>query len=149
MQKGPLRRGAKKDGDVKLPPREPEKGRTKVRPLQKRRTRTPVWRSRFVSCFSRGEGEGFFDDLGDAAVAGFGRAVIEDGEQVAAAVRRGHTLPSGEGARLAGERQLQNGREFTFSFHGGKQLFGDLFGATNARCGAFYLRNQVGDPFAG
>src|SRR6266478_7650510 len=103
----------------------------------------------FLFGFSFGEGESVFDDLGDAAVAGFGRAVIEDGEQVAAAVRRGHTLPSGEGARLAGERQLQNGREFTFSFHGGKQLFGDLFGATNARCGAFYLRNQVGDPFAG
>src|SRR6266481_4488906 len=141
MQKGPLRRGAKKDGDVKLPPREPEKGRTKVRPLQKRRTRTPVWRSRFVSCFSRGKGENFFDDLGDAAVAGFGRAVIEDGEQVAAAVRRGHTLPSGEGAGFAGKREFQDGREFALSFHGGHQLLGDLFSAAQARCGAFYLRN--------
>src|SRR5713101_5760587 len=129
MRKGPLRRRAKKDGDVKSPLREPEKGRTKVRRLHKRRTESPVFpvgtgtqktrktghyksgvahrrgntvrracvaRSRFVSWFAVGEGEGVFDDLGDAAVAGFGSTVIEDGEQVAAAARRGHTLPSCE-----------------------------------------------------
>src|SRR6266849_10815448 len=34
---------AKKDGDINSPVHEPEEGRTKVRPLQKRRTEAPVF----------------------------------------------------------------------------------------------------------
>jgi len=49
--------------------------------------------------------------------------------RVAAALRRGHALPTYEGAGIAGEGKFQNGGEVAFGFHGGEQLFGDLLGA--------------------
>ena len=53
--------------------------------------------------FAAGEGEGVFEHFGDAAVAGFGRAVIEDAEQVAAALQGSHGLPPLIGPGIAGE----------------------------------------------
>jgi len=95
-----------------------------------------------------GEGEGGFEHLGDAAVAGGGGAVMEDGEQLSAAVEGRHPLPACKRARIAGERQLENGREFAFGFHGGEQLFGDLLGAAEAGGRALHVGDQVGDPLA-
>src|SRR6267378_3863121 len=52
--------------------------------------------------FASGVGESVIEHLGDAAVAGFGRAVIEDAEQVAAALQASHGLPALLGAGDAG-----------------------------------------------
>src|SRR5216684_6173128 len=102
----------------------------------------------YISSFSVGGGEGGFEQFGDAAVAGFGRAVIKDGEQLSAAVEGRHALPAGESAKIAGEREFENGREFAFGFHGGEQLFGDLLGAAEEGLGALHVVDQVGGPLA-
>src|SRR5712691_11759137 len=52
----------------------------------------------FGSWLAVGVGEGGFQHFGDAAVAGFGGAVIKDGEQVAAALQERHGLPAFVGA---------------------------------------------------
>ena len=60
----------------------------------------------FLACFSVGVGEGVFEHFGDAAVAGFGGAVIEDAEEVAAALQGSHGLPALIGAAIAGEGEF-------------------------------------------
>src|SRR5437588_1089040 len=102
----------------------------------------------FGSWFSVGAGEGFFQHLGDAAVTGFGGAVVEDAEQVVAALQGSHGLPSLISAGIAGECALEDGRQVELGFHGGEQLFGDLFGAADTRCGVFYVDNPIADPLA-
>ena len=48
----------------------------------------------FAFWFSVGVGESVFKHFGDAAVAGFEGAVIEDAEQVATALQGSHGLPA-------------------------------------------------------
>jgi hypothetical protein len=100
-----------------------------------------------VRC-SFGVGESGFEHFCDAAVAGVGGAVIEDGEQVAAALRGRHALPSNMSARITGEGELENGGQVEFGFHGGEQLFGDLLGTADAGFGALDLRDPIADPLA-
>ena len=95
-----------------------------------------------------GEGEGFLNDFGDTAVAGFGVAVVEDGEEIAAAARGGHALPASEGVGIACESGFQDRGEFAFGFHGREQLLGDLLGAAFAGFSALWLSDPVGQPFA-
>src|SRR5437879_9986967 len=109
--------------------------------------RPGIWLFLFFR-FAFGEGESVIEHLGDAAVAGFGGAVIEDAEQVAAALPASHGLPALIGAGIAGEGELQNGRQVEFGFHGGEQLFGDLLGAADAGLGMFDGGDPLADPRA-
>jgi len=124
-----------------------ERGRTKDRPLPEFFVGS-FSRHCFGSWFSVVAGEGVFEHFGDAAVAGFGSAAIEDAEQVVAALQHSHGLPALIGARIAGEGELQNGGQVEFSFHSGEQLFGDLFGAADAGFGALYVGNPIVNPLA-
>jgi len=64
-------------------------------------------------------------------------------------VRRGHTLPTGEGAKARGEGQRQDGREFRRSASMvAISLLRDLFSAAHAASALFTAR-PGGDPFAG
>src|SRR5437016_2696524 len=109
--------------------------------------RLGIWLFLFFR-FAFGEGESVIEHLGDAAVAGFGGAVIEDAEQVAAALPASHGLPALIGAGIAGEGELQNGRQVEFGFHGGEQLFRDLLGAADAGWGIFDVGDPIAAPFA-
>ena len=51
-------------------------------------------------------GESVFEHFGDAAVAGFGGAVVEDAEEVAAALQGSHGLPALIGAGIASEGEF-------------------------------------------
>ncbi len=51
-------------------------------------------------------GESRFEHFGDAAVAGFGGAAIEDAEEVAAALQESHGLPALIGTGIAGEGEF-------------------------------------------
>ena len=88
--------------------------RTEVRPLQKRRKDRPLLKffvnSFTAGCFGSGfafeAGKGVFEHVGDAAVAGFGGAAIEDAEEVAAALQESHGLPALIGTGIAGEGEF-------------------------------------------
>src|SRR5258707_5294490 len=97
----------------------------------------------FLAWFFIGEHDHVIEQLGDAAVAGSGGAVIEDSEQLAAAVGQRHAAPSREGARIAGESELENGWKLAFGLHGGKELLGDLLGAAEAGGRAFLVWGGV------
>ncbi len=102
----------------------------------------------FGSWFAFEVGEGGFEHFGDAAVAGLRGAAIKDAEQVVATLQEGHGLPALISAGIAGEGEFQNGGQVELGFHGGEQLFGDLFGAADAGCGVFYVGDPIADPFA-
>src|SRR6266568_7643683 len=122
-----------------------EQGRAQARPLHKFFVSNVV-RHCFSFWFAAGVGEGGFEHFGDAAVAGCGGAVIEDGEQVAAALQGRHGLPTSVSARIAGEGELENGWKLELGFHGGEQLLGDLFSAAEAGCGIFYVDDPIANP---
>src|SRR5579863_1342502 len=88
-----------------------------------------------------GKGDGFSHGLGDPAIAGFWRAVIENAEQLTASLRRRHALPSCEGAGIARERDFQYRWEFAFRFHDGEQTLSELSGSAQAGFRAFHLQN--------
>src|SRR5690348_15424210 len=102
----------------------------------------------FGSWFAAGAGEGVFHHFGDAAVAGFRRAAIEDAEQLVAALQRSHGLPAFIGAGICRESALEDGRQVELGFHGGKQLLSDLLGAADAGFGALYGDDPIADPLA-
>ena len=60
----------------------------------------------FGSCFAIRADESVFEHFGDAAVAGFGGAAIEDAEQPVAALDGSHGLPALIGAGIAGEGEF-------------------------------------------
>jgi len=95
-----------------------------------------------------GTGECIFEHFGDAAVARFGGAVVEDAEQLVAALQGSHGLPTLKGAGIAGEGTLEDGGQVELGFHGGEQLFGDLLGAADAGCGILYANDPIADPLA-
>src|SRR5882762_172459 len=102
----------------------------------------------FVFWFAVGAGEGFFHHFGDAPVTGFGGAVVEDAEEGAAALQGCPGLPAQIGAGIACESELEDGGQVELGFHRGEQLFGDLFGAADARYGVFYIDDPIADPLA-
>src|SRR5205807_848383 len=102
----------------------------------------------FGSWFALVAGEGVFHHFGDAAVASFGSAAIEDAEQLVASLQRSHGLPALVGARIAGESPLEDGRQVELGFHGGEQLFGDSLGAADAGFGTLYGDDPIANPFA-
>jgi len=65
-----------------------------------------------------------------------------------AALQGSHGLPALIGAGIAGEGEFQNGWQVELGFHGGEQLFGDLFGAAEAGCGVFYVDDPIANPLA-
>src|SRR2546426_9478709 len=103
---------------------------------------------RFASWLAFEAGEGVFEHSGDAAVAAFGSAAIEDAEEMVAALQGSHGLPALIGAGIASESELQDGGQVEFGFHGGHKLFGDSFGAADASFGAFYADDPMADPCA-
>src|SRR5438552_7384763 len=102
----------------------------------------------FSSWFVLGAGESVFEHFGDAAVAGFGGAGVEDAEQMVAALKGSHGLPALIGARISSEGALEDGGQVELGFHGGEQLLCDLLGAADAGFGAFYADDPIADPFA-
>src|SRR5260370_42663866 len=70
---------------------------------------------------SFGEGGGLLKSFLDAARSRLRSAVIEDPEQVAAALQKSHGLPAEIGARIAGERESYDGGQVQFGFRGGEQ----------------------------
>src|SRR5258708_20476312 len=106
------------------------------------------FRRGFASGLAFEAGEGVFEHFGDAAVAGFGWKEIEDAEEVVAALQHSHGLPALIGARIACEGEFQNWGKVELGFHGGEQLFGDLFGAAEAGFPALYVDDPIANPFA-
>src|SRR5713226_2005738 len=47
----------------------------------------------------------------------------------------------------AAKARLRMG-QIELGFHGGEQLFGDLFGATDTGCGIFYVDDPIANPLA-
>src|SRR2546426_2013508 len=103
---------------------------------------------RFASWLAFEAGEGVFEHSGDAAVAAFGSAAIEDAEEMVAALQGSHGLPALIGAGIASESELQNGRQVEFGFHSGHKLFGNPVGAADASFRAFFADYPIANPFA-
>src|SRR5207253_346187 len=113
-----------------------------------RSTVIPLDLCQFLSRDLAGAGGSFFEHFADAAVAGFRAAIVEDTEQLVAALRRRHALPALISARITRERGFQDGRQVAFGFHGGQQALGNLLRAAHARVPAFWLRDRIGEPLA-
>src|SRR6267154_508853 len=92
-----------------------------------------------------GEGRGFLKGFLDAARARLRGAVIENSEQMPAAVRGRHALPALERMRLAREGDLQYGRKFVLGIHDRQQALGHLLGAPGACFRALDLANPLAD----
>ena len=70
--------------------------------------------------------EGFGDGFVGSALTGFGRAVVEDAEQVAAALVGSEGEPAGAGAGIGAERGFEDGWGFAFALHREQKAFGHL-----------------------
>src|SRR5205814_7969673 len=81
-----------------------------------RSTVIPLDLCQFLSRDLAGAGGSFFEHFADAAVAGFRAAIVEDTEQLVAALRRRHALPALISARITRERDLQDGLQVAFGF---------------------------------
>ena len=80
------------------------------------------------------------DDLVDAALAGVGGLIVEDGHELVAALQRGEIVPGGAGLGVAAEGGGDEGRELGFGLHGGEEAFGHLLGALHAGGVGLYAR---------
>src|SRR5580698_7318398 len=81
--------------------------------------------------------EGVFDGLGGAALPGFSAFIVEDAEQMAAALGRGHGAPAGFSEGPAGEGGAEDGRRVKLAFHGEEETLGDALGLAAAGFGTF------------
>src|SRR5712692_152547 len=102
---------------------------------------------RFTLLFesSFGEGGGLLKSFLNAARSRFRSAVIEDSEQVTAAVRGRHALPTLKGAGIAREGYLQNRRKLVLCLHDREQALGHLLGTPDASLLALDLQNPLAD----
>ncbi len=76
--------------------------------------------------------------------AGFGGLVVEDGHELVAALRGGHTLPAGAGLGAFAEGIGDERWEFDLGFHGVEEALGCLLAAIEAGLIGF----DAGDPLA-
>src|SRR5437867_11958839 len=74
------------------------------------------------------------DKLLNAVQAGFGCAVIEDGEEILAALDCGQISPGLFGARMASESQTDHRRQVVFRVHRRHEILSDAFGPFPSRC---------------
>jgi len=96
-----------------------------------------------VAGFSLRGAEGVVEGLGSAAFAGFGGFIVEDSEQVVAALGGSEGEPGGAGAGAALKENAEDGRRIVFAFESLHEHFGDLAGALDAGGGGFGLVGEL------
>src|SRR5206468_2516557 len=88
------------------------------------------------------------DEFLNAVQAGFGCAVIEDGEEILAALDCGEISPGLLGAGMASESRTDHRRQVVFRVHRRHEILSDAFGAFLARFRRLRICNLVYKPFA-
>ena len=89
------------------------------------------------------------DEFVDAALARVRGLVVEDCEELAAALQRRHAIPAGASFRAPAQRQCNRRRQLDFGFHRGDEALGHLPGAFHAGCVGLYAEDPLADLATG